>query len=59
MTALLEVRNVSKSFGGLQALSEVSFTVDAGETLRDHRSERRRQDHPVQLHGGGNVADVG
>lgn len=31
MTALLEVRNVSKSFGGLHALSDVSFEVASGE----------------------------
>jgi len=28
---LLSVRNVSKRFGGLQALKDVSFDVDAGE----------------------------
>jgi branched-chain amino acid transport system ATP-binding protein len=31
MTPVLELRNVSKSFGGLQALSDVSFTVEAEE----------------------------
>jgi len=31
--ALLQVVNVSKSFGGLAAVSEVSFTVDEGEVL--------------------------
>ncbi|HEX5651258.1 MAG TPA: ABC transporter ATP-binding protein [Steroidobacteraceae bacterium] len=31
MTPVLELRNVSKSFGGLQALSDVSFTVEAKE----------------------------
>jgi branched-chain amino acid transport system ATP-binding protein len=31
MTPLLELRDVSKAFGGLQALSNVSFTVEAGE----------------------------
>jgi branched-chain amino acid transport system ATP-binding protein len=30
MAPLLEVRNVSKRFGGLQALAEVAFTVDEG-----------------------------
>ena len=28
---LLEIDNLSKSFGGLQALDRVSFAVDAGE----------------------------
>ncbi|GFE89625.1 ABC transporter ATP-binding protein [Steroidobacter agaridevorans] len=31
MTSLLEVQRVSKSFGGLHALSDVSFEVGAGE----------------------------
>ncbi len=33
MTALLEVRGVSKRFGGLAAVSNVSFDVAAGEVL--------------------------
>ncbi len=32
-TPLLDVRGVSKRFGGLQALSDVSFTVGAGEIV--------------------------
>ncbi|MEO8716157.1 MAG: branched-chain amino acid ABC transporter ATP-binding protein/permease, partial [Acetobacteraceae bacterium] len=30
---LLDVRNVSRSFGGLRAVDDVSFTVEAGEIL--------------------------
>ena len=33
MAALLDVRSVSKRFGGLQALSRVAFTVAAGEIV--------------------------
>ncbi len=33
MTALLEVRGIGKRFGGLQAVSEVSFTLNEGEIL--------------------------
>jgi len=33
MTALLDVRGVSRFFGGLAALSDVSFTVEKGEIL--------------------------
>ena len=31
MTAMLEMRNVSKSFAGVQALRDVNFTVEAGQ----------------------------
>jgi putative multiple sugar transport system ATP-binding protein len=31
MTAMLEMRNVSKSFSGVQALRDVNFSVDAGQ----------------------------
>lgn len=33
MTAVLSVEHVSKRFGGLQALSDVSFTVDEGQIV--------------------------
>lgn len=33
MTALLEVRDLSKAFGGVKAVSKVSFSVAAGELL--------------------------
>jgi len=33
MTALLEVRNVTKRFGGLLAVSDVSFSIDQGEIV--------------------------
>src|ERR1700730_5992787 len=33
MATLLDVQSVSKRFGGLQALSSVAFTVDAGEIV--------------------------
>jgi ABC-type branched-subunit amino acid transport system ATPase component len=31
--ALLELRNVFKSFGGLMAVSDVSFKVEKGEII--------------------------
>ncbi len=33
MAPVLELRNISKRFGGLRAVKEVSFTMDAGEIL--------------------------
>ncbi len=33
MTALLEVRNLSRSFGGVQAVQDLSFDVGSGEIL--------------------------
>ena len=33
MTALIEVKSVSKHFGSIQAVNSVSFTVNRGEVL--------------------------
>ena len=33
MSALLEVNNISKRFGGLQAVDRLSLTVNEGEIL--------------------------
>jgi branched-chain amino acid transport system ATP-binding protein len=33
MSALLEVKGLSKSFGGVEAVKDMSFTLDAGELL--------------------------
>ena len=45
---LLEVTGLSRSFGGLRAVSEVSFRGRRGRDPRHHRPQRRRQDHAVQ-----------
>ena len=42
------VRGLSKSFGGLKAVQNVSFDVSQGRDPRHHRPERRRQDHGLQ-----------
>ena len=33
MTAVLQVEGLHKTFGGVQAVADVSFAVDAGELL--------------------------
>ena len=45
---LLKVEDLSRSFGGLRAVSKVSFEVNARRNPRHHRPQRRRQDHVVQ-----------
>ena len=44
MSALLELEDVTRRFGGLNAVEGVSFSVAQGEIV-GLRSERRRQDH--------------
>ncbi len=46
---LLSLRNVSKSFGGIHAVNDISFDVACGGERRPRRPERSRQDDPVQL----------
>ena len=43
MTAMLEMRGISKSFAGVQALRDVNFTVERGADPRAGRRKRRRQ----------------
>ena len=41
---LFSVENVTRRFGGIVALDDVSFTIDEGEIVGPDRPERRRQD---------------
>ena len=45
---ILQVKEVSKRFGGLQALTNVTFDLPEGPDFGPHRPQRRRQNHPVQ-----------
>ena len=45
---VLEVRDVSRRFGGVRALDDVSFDLHAGEILGFIGPERRRQDDAVR-----------
>ena len=46
--ALLEVSQLSKDFGGLRAVSDLSFVAEPGRDPRPDRPERRRQDDGLQ-----------
>ena len=46
--SVLEVRSLSKAFGGVRAVNEVSFDVGRGRVPRHDRAERRRQIHLLQ-----------
>jgi len=48
MSALLEATNVSKRFGGIEALSGVSSRCPAGQIIGLIGPERRRENDPVQ-----------
>ncbi len=45
---VLEIQNVTKRFGNLVAVRDVSLNVAQGRDARHHRPERRRQDHLLQ-----------
>lgn len=45
---MLEVSNLSISFGGLKAVSEFNLTIKKRSALRSYWPQRRRKDHSVQ-----------
>ncbi len=42
---LLQTQKLSAFYGDFQALFDIDVTVEEGETVADHRRQRRRQDH--------------
>ena len=46
--SLLDVQRLTKSFGGLTAVNNVSFNVEAGHRGGTHRSQRGREDDGFQ-----------
>ena len=48
-TPLLDIQGVSKSFGGIAAVNHMTFSVESGRERGPGRSQRGRQDDPVQL----------
>ena len=59
VTAMLEVEGLQKSFGGVARHQDVSLKFAPGSLDRDHRAERRRQEHILQSHLGGAAAGFG
>ena len=53
MSAILEVQGVSKSFGGLRAVSDVSFSVEPGSILFEGRDLTRARTHELARLGIG------
>ena len=49
----LELRGVTRLFGALAAISDVTLSVQPGERARGSRLEWRGQDDAVQLHHRG------
>ena len=55
---LLRISGLSRSFGGLKALSDVEPRDRGGQGLRPHRPQRRRQDDPHQSRVGTGRAEL-
>ncbi len=47
--AILDVQGITKRFGGLTAVNNVSFSVDKGRDPVRYRTEWRRQKYSVQV----------
>ena len=50
--ALLRTEAMTKRFGGLVAVDKLDLEVREGVDPQHHRTQRRRQDHRLQLHHG-------
>ena len=50
MTALLQVRGLTKRYLGLTAVDDVSYEVEAGTHRRSDRPQRLGQEHQHRLH---------
>ncbi len=59
LMALLEVRGLTKRFGGLTAVAGVDLSVEAGEIVVRHRAERGGQDDAVRALSGNLRPDAG
>ena len=49
---LLKTEQMTKRFGGLVAVDSLDLEVEQRRDPLDHRPQRRRQDHGLQLHHG-------
>jgi len=49
---MLKIENLTKMFGGLAAVKDVSVEFEANQVNRDHRPQRGRQEHLFNLVGG-------
>lgn len=49
MKPVLEVKGLTRDFGGLRALNELDLTVNEGEIVALIGPNGRRQDHLLQL----------
>ena len=45
--AFLEIENLSRQFGGLMAVNDVSFQVEPGRDQGGYRPQWGGQDHPL------------
>ena len=52
MTTLLEVEGLTKRFGGLVAVKDIGFSIDAGRDPRPDRAQWLRQIHRDEMHHG-------
>ena len=48
MTVILEAKNLTKSYGGVRVVDDLSVSLVEGEALGRRRSQWRRQDHHAQ-----------
>ena len=59
VTNVLEVSGLRKEFGGLVAVSDVSFSVGEGEFVGLNRTKRMWKVHHLQLYQRSPEEDIG